>query len=571
VERPRRAGLILVGAGCVGAGIGSLAIARHAPAASIAGGSAADAAVELGAGWGLCLVGGALVDRGRRVVGALLLVAGVFWFAPEWANPSVGSSLLFTAGLVASLATLPLVAHAALAYPDGRLRSTLDRPFVAASYAAAIGFAGVAPAVAFDPRASGCFACPQNLLLVHGDAAAYGWMTRWGLRLEFVLAVALGALLLRRLFQSRARLLAPVAIPALAYLLVAAVDLRHEAATGGLGNDATELRLWRLEGIGLIMVAAGVAWQLRRWERTRRELARLALDLASASQPGARQALAGVLGDPTLELAYGWSGGDGFVDADGAAVDLAPGPDQTVTTLERGGRPLAALVHRHTLRDDPALVEDAVSAMLLELESERNEADLRAQVRHLRESRSRIVESADLARRRLERDLHDGAQQRFVGVSLALRLLRRDADADIDARLASAEIELQAVLADLRELAHGIFPAVLIDEGLTAALETLAATSTVEMRLRELPDERLTPAAETAAYFAIAHVLAHDPRRVDVFVRRCNGSLVVELEADLEPRVNFTDIEDRVGAVDGTVAVTSTDRGVRLYLEVPCA
>jgi len=570
VDRPRQAGFALVGAVCVAAGIGSLAIARHAPAASFAGGSAADATLELGAGWGLCLAGGALVVRGRRIVGALLLIAGICWFAPEWANPEVGSSLVFTAGLFAALATLPLVAHAVLAYPDGRLRSTLDRSVVAASYAAAIGFAGLAPAVAFDPRDSGCFACPRNLLLVHGDASAYGWITRWGLRVELALTVALAALLLRRLVGRRARLLVPVAVPALTYLLIASVDLRHQEATGGLGNDATELRLWRLEGIALIVVAAGIAWQIRRWERTRRELARLALDLARTSRAGAREALADAVGDPTLELAYGWSGGDGFVDANGAAVALDPAPDQMMTRLERGGRPVAALVHRRTLSDDPRLVEDAVSTMLLELESERSEADLRAQVRHLRESRSRIVESADLARRRLERDLHDGAQQRFVGISLALRLLRRRVDADIDARLTTAEAELQAVLADLRELAHGIFPAVLIDEGLTAALETLAATSTVDVRLHELPDERLTPAAETAAYFTVTHVLAHDPRRVDVSVRRSDACLVVELEADLGPHVNLTAVEDRVGAVDGTVTVTSTDRGVHLRLEVPC-
>jgi signal transduction histidine kinase len=571
VHRPRRAGFILVGAVCAAAGIGSVAVARHAPAASFAGGSVGDAVLELGAGWGLCLAGGALVHRGRRVVGALLLAAGVFWFAPEWANPGVASSPVFTAGLVAFLATLPLVAHAALAYPDGRLRSTLDRSVVATSYAAAIGFAGLAPAVAFDPRDSGCFACPRNLLLVHGGAAAYGWITRWGLRVELALTLALAALLLRRLGGRRVRLFVPVAVPALTYFLVASVDLRHEEATGGLGNDATEFRLWRLEGIALISVAAGIAWQIRRWERARRELARLALDLARTSRAGAREALVDAVGDPTLELAYGWSGGDGLVDANGAAVALDPAPDQMMTRLERGGRPVAALVHRRTLSDDPRLIEDALSTMLLELESERNEADLRAQVRHLRDSRSRIVESADRARRTLERDLHDGAQQRFVGISLALRLLRRRADADVDARLAAAEAELQAVLASLRDLAHGIFPAVLIDEGLAAALETLAATSAVDLWLHELPDERLNPAAETAAYFTVAHVLAHDPQRADVSVRHSEGFLVVELEADLEPRVNLTDVEDRVGAVDGTVAVTPTDRGVHLRVEVPCA
>ena len=300
------------------------------------------------------------------------------------------------------------------------------------------------------------------------------------------------------------------------------------------------------------------------------------VELAESSEPGrARDALARALGDPGLQLAYRPTGGGGWIDAHGRSVALEPGPRSAVTPLQRDGTPVAALVHDPALLADPGLVEEVVAAARLELENERFQAELRAQLASLRASRARIVERGDRERRRLERDLHDGAQQRLVGLSLAVRILRTRASSPspgLERRLDEAEAELRATLAELRELAHGIFPAVLADEGLAVAVETLVEASPGRITVRELPEERLDGAAEATAYFVIAETLrrAHATRASLSAVHR-NGRLVVEVEANAGLGEPLTDLEDRVGALEGTFEVVHDDDRVRVRAELPCA
>jgi signal transduction histidine kinase len=166
------------------------------------------------------------------------------------------------------------------------------------------------------------------------------------------------------------------------------------------------------------------------------------------------------------------------------------------------------LLPRTGLLDNPELVEEVASAARLALENERLQAEVRAQLEDLRASRARIIEAGDAERRRLERDLHDGAQQRLVGLTLALRLLRAqlgpDQDQQLTARLDEAEAELRRAVTELRGLAHGIHPAVLSDEGLAAALEALAEGTLAPLRIAAVPQERFPPAVETAAYMVVA-------------------------------------------------------------------
>jgi signal transduction histidine kinase len=197
---------------------------------------------------------------------------------------------------------------------------------------------------------------------------------------------------------------------------------------------------------------------------------------------------------------------------------------------------------------------------------------VRAQVEDLRASRARIVEAGDAERRRLERDLHDGAQQRLVGLLLALRLLRAQLGADQDqqpaARLHEAEAELRRAVAELRELAHGIHPAVLSDEGLAAALEALAEGTPAPLRIAAVPQERFPPAVETAAYMVVAETAKAGAARVSA--TRRNGVLVVDVETEAEPD-GLVDLEDRVGALDGRLAVKRAPGGrVRIRAEIPC-
>ena len=252
-----------------------------------------------------------------------------------------------------------------------------------------------------------------------------------------------------------------------------------------------------------MVLATGVAWNWVRNRRARSTVAQLIVDLAKSPPPGGlRDVLAGTVGDPHLVLAYPLGTTNRLVDAQGRPVELDIRQEQT--RLIQDGQAVAVLSHAPGLLDDEQLVENVATAARLALENERLQAEVQARLVELRASRTRIVEAGDAERKRLERDLHDGAQQRLVGLSLSLRLARLQlatgAAPDAVARLDRAEAELREAIVELRELAHGIFPAVLADEGLAAAVEALAEDGRVPIRIRSLPEGRFALGVETAAY-----------------------------------------------------------------------
>ena len=252
-------------------------------------------------------------------------------------------------------------------------------------------------------------------------------LNRWGLWLGIVWASGIAALCLWRLLRSNAvlrRVTAPVLIAGAGYLVLVGWDFVHSLPRGALGNDRFEFRLWLGQAGALCAIALGVAWAWLLDRRTRSAMARLVVELGGSPRPGRlREALARSLGDPDLELAYPLVDPERLVDAGGTIVDPATTAGRVVTPLARDGQTVAQLVHRAGLLDDRA-VEEVVAATRLGLESERLQAEVLAHLEDLRASRARIVATGDAERRRLERDLHDGAQQRLVGLSLALRLAR---------------------------------------------------------------------------------------------------------------------------------------------------
>ncbi len=552
----------------------SLALARSEPGYSFGGGSAYAGAAELIAGYALLTVGLIASTRRRETrLGAILVAASTAWFLVEWNNPGAGSAFVFSVGLVLSVAAAPLVAHAALGYPEGSLRPFPDRLGLGLAYAGSMIALGVLPAAVFDPQAQGCAQCPRNLLLVAADDGVYQGVNRIGVRLGPVWSVLLILLILVRLVRStpaRRRVAAPVALPGGAFLGLVAADFVHSWGRGFLTNDSLDRQLWLGEASALAALAVGVAWAWVRARRTRSALARLVIDIAESPPPGGlRDALAVTLDDPSLQLLYPLSDGR-LVDARGSAVE----PTGETTPLLQAGREVALLSHRPGLLDDPVLVEEVVAAGRLALENERLQAETRAQLADLRASRSRIVETSDAERRRLEQDLHDGAQQRLVGLSLALRLARSrlgsDADPALLGRLDGAEGELRAALADLRELAHGIFPAVLAEEGLAAAVEALAEDARTAVEITALPEERFDPAVEAAAYYLVSEVLRNCNGQTLVNAVRRDGRLVVEVGTDGAPEQQL-DLQDRIGAVDGMVQVVHEPSGrVTIRAEIPC-
>ena len=324
---------------------------------------------------------------------------------------------------------------------------------------------------------------------------------------------------------------------------------------------------------------------LLRARLARSNIGELLVDLREPSAPGAlREALARALGDPTLELAYWVPEYEAYAGADGEPFAL-PDDGRVTTYVERGGAPVAVIVHDASLRDEPELVGAVAAAAGIALENEGLQADLRARLSDLRASRARIVEAGDSARRKLERDLHDGAQQRLVSLSVVLRLVagRIPSDSPEAELLATARTELNESLAELRNLARGIHPAVLSDHGLEVALESLAARTHVRVT-HAVELERRPPApVEVAAYYLIAEGLTNVAKyahagSAEVHVTREHGALVVEVSddgvggADPGHGSGLRGLADRVEALDGRLRVWSPPGGgTRLRAEIPCA
>ena len=235
---------------------------------------------------------------------------------------------------------------------------------------------------------------------------------------------------------------------------------------------------------------------------------------------------------------------------------------------------MAVLGHSPGLLGDEQLVDEVAAAARLALENERLQAEVRARLEELRTSRARIVESADAERKRLERDLHDGAQQRLVGLALSVRLARaqlsRTADAATLAPLEEAEAELRLAVTELRELAHGIFPAVLADEGLAAAIEALAEEGRIPIRIGSLPEGRFAPAVETAAYTVVAEAAGlhqEASQSGPPGAATCSSSRSIRRTAR---RARARPARGPGGAVDGRVAVETRNGHTTIRAELPC-
>jgi len=213
------------------------------------------------------------------------------------------------------------------------------------------------------------------------------------------------------------------------------------------------------------------------------------------------------------------------------------------------------------------------------------DAELQARMEELRASRARLVEAGDAARRRLERDLHDGAQSRLVALALTIRAAqnRAPAGSELETLLGRAQEELQTSLTELRELARGIHPAVLTERGLEPALQSLVSRAPVPVTIDADGEERLPGPVESAAYFVVSEGLANVAKyaratQATVTVERTNGHVAVEVTddgvggADVARGSGLRGLSDRVAALDGTLSLQSpAGRGTRLRAEIPCA
>jgi signal transduction histidine kinase len=311
----------------------------------------------------------------------------------------------------------------------------------------------------------------------------------------------------------------------------------------------------------------------------------LLVQLRASPAPDLQELLAQALRDPTLSLIYWLPQYGSWADQNGNPTALPePNSGRRVTVVEQHGEQIAALVYDATLGEEPELVEAVSAAAAIALENGRLEAELRARLQELHGSRTRVVEAEQNERRRLERNLHDGAQQRLVALALELGMLAEQTGSDpaTQTRLKRARSELAESLSELRDIAHGLHPAVVSGHGLAVALDSLVAATPLDVHLTTDGLPRLSEPLEVAAYYVVSESLTNAAKhaqatRVTVDVGVVDGTLVAEVVddgiggADSEGGTGLRGLADRVEALNGRLRIwTAAGKGTRVRAELPC-
>jgi signal transduction histidine kinase len=473
----------------------------------------------------------------------------------------------------------PLLFYLVLAFPGGRLPATGTRALAWTVYLEA-ALAALGLALFRDPYLDPtCWAnCTDNVFLLRSLPALARAVTATDRWFTAVVATTLLAVCAWRLLARRGRarvMLVPIALPAIVF---AAATGAHAIALSQMpledpANPTFQL-IFDVQSAAVILLAAGLAMDAVMTVVHRRSVARIVASLGAAPAPGSLEsALARALGDPELRVAYWLPDVQRYVDAQGRPVaEPAAAPGRLVTALMQQDRRVAMVSHAATL---PELEREFGAAIRLGLENERLQAEILFQLSEVRASRARIVQAGDAERRRLERNLHDGAQQRILALSYDIRLAHASAEADADNRtrlfLEQALAEVQAGLGELRELAHGIYPAILTEAGLGPALATLADSASIPVELDDDVQSRYPEVVETAAYLMVAEAIEDAAGRgagyAAVTVAHRDGRLTVTVEDDGQGRTSpMSGIADRVGALDGILTIEPTWMGA----QIPC-
>jgi signal transduction histidine kinase len=506
--------------------------------------------------------------------GALMVAAGFANFIStlSWTT----NDLTFTLGQALDLVPPVLFMHVFLAFPSGRLRGPMERGFVASAYVAAVvlqlirmPFGGFGPHNLFEVSAS-------------EDAALLSLRVALLTMSAFCLA-GVAVLLLRRRDRGRpVRRSRVVIVDAFALGLVMIAALFVSAAFNGPVTHQIRWATFATLSLAPIVFLAA----LLNARLARSAVGDLMLELRAEPAPeDLRDSLARALRDPSVELAYWLPDYGVYADLNGRPVELPDLEGRATTLIDRNGDHVAALIHDPAIEEEPELLDGVQAAAGIALENARLHADLRARLEELRGSRARIVEAAQHERQLLERNLHDGAQQRLIALSLDLSLLegRTDGRPDVKAGLDQARREIAASLAELREISRGLHPAVVSGHGLGVALEQLAARAPVPVKLKVDVAGRLPEPLEVAAYYVVSESLANIAKHAQaktarVEVLKDQDELVLEIVddgvggADSERGTGLRGLADRVESLDGRLRVwTPRGGGTRVRAEIPCA
>jgi signal transduction histidine kinase len=532
---------------------------------------------------GLSFVGAGLVawrSRPERLTGALMVGTGFALFGGTLVDAN--RSVPFTVGLALSPLAPAVLAHLILAFPDGRLHSGLERTLVVAAYVNATAIQIAMLMFMGIQEVDGC-PCPSNLLFVRDDMSVHSALMNAHRLSGIAVAAGVVTVVVRR-WQSASPLLRRALEPILVTggmtaALLAALLIADQASAGITRGLETA------ERVALATVPLAYLFGLFQTRLARIGLGELVVELGTNPEQGRlRDALARALRDPSLELGYWMPASRDYVDVEGRQVDVVPTAGRAVTILERRGEKVAALVHDAALREDPTLLDAASSAAGLALDNERLLAQLRAQLAETRDSRARIVDAADTERRRLERNLHDGAQQRLVTLALHLRIAQetlRDDPAAAGAMLDGVGRDLKLALEELRELARGLHPAILTERGLAPALQSIATRAPFAVEIDGVPDDRLPAVVEAAIYYVVAETLTNVAKHAGATEARVrlsttDDAVTVEIRddggggADLARGSGIRGLADRVEALGGRFELQSpAGAGTVVTAELP--
>jgi signal transduction histidine kinase len=559
--------LLLFIAGSLGVGM-LLGAAQHAPLTL-------STVLQLLVGWSF--VGCGLFLWSRRPanrLGPLMTVVGMLWLLGRTLT-LVPNPVVYTAGLWLTDLWAPAFALFLLSFPTGRLTSRVDRAIVGIFLFVTVPLEFLWFLFLVLDNGLNALGIAPNESAAHVIDTIQRYLISLG---SVLLVVALG----RRWLGSSGpvrRQMTPVLVGAVAILLQSVSWIFFSS---GATHEALDDMLF----LAQIAIPIAVLSVMLRGRMARGAVADLVVEVGQTPTPARlRDALANALGDPSLQVAYWDTSQDRFVDAAGAAVELPEdGSGQAVTMLERDGVPEAAIIHDAILLEEPGLMTTVAATMRLTVENDRLAAEVEAQLEEVRASRARIVEAGDRERRRVERDLHDGAQQRLVSLSLELRVAQRalgeGGDPAVRRSLDRAVEEALAALAELRELALGIHPLILTESGLGEAVESLADRTSVDV-LVDIGSERYSPAVEGAAYFVISEALANVTKyakasKATVRVKGLDDHLSIEIDDDgiggADPRSGsgLRGLADRLAALDGTITVVSPPGGgTRISAQIP--
>jgi signal transduction histidine kinase len=534
--------------------------------------------VVIGVAWTTAGLVAAWQRPGNRI-GPLMIAFGFLWYVDDinfW-----NAAFPFTVAELLANLYLAVGAHVLVAFPSGRLSSRFGRIVVALAYVDALVIANLNTPF-WDPRMHGCPDCPHNLALVHASRAIADGAD---LLANIVAAVVVAGIVI--VLLARWRDSTPAARRVLGPVLWAGALLAVTQGMYAFENNDNDSLIAVLAGVVLTAFPLVVLGALLSVRLHRGAIAQLVIGLGSASSPaGLREPLAKALGDPSLEVAFWIPAEDRYVDADGHEIELpTTDPRREVSVLRHEGRPIAALSYDSSLIEEQTFLDAVAAATRLTLENARLQAELRVQLNEVRASRARIVAAGDEERKRLERNLHDGAQQRLLATRLALQLARggiEGGNGEASALIDEADAELKGALEDIRALARGLHPAILSDEGLDAALATLARRSQVPVEIVRLPAGRLPVAVETAVYFLAAEAVANAAKHADASHVRIGVALdehevVVRIDDDGRggatpvPGGGLAGLRDRIEAIGGCLTVGSRPgAGTHLRAEIPC-